>query len=300
MKRRSKLNKITLFDVVNTALVVLITLIIAYPLYFVIVASFSDQTQVSMGNTLLWIKGFNLDAYKYVLQEDRLWIGYRNSLIYTVLGTMYNIALTIPLAYVMSKQYLPFRGIISWYFFITMYFGGGMIPTYLLIKNLGLINNPLVMVVGAGVSTYNMIVARQYFGTSIHPELYEAAEIDGAGEWKTFIKIAVPLAKPIIAVLVLYYGVGHWNNYYSALLYMYKEEWHPLQYVLRVILLTSSNAALTENMTVEEAMNIMWLQEIARGMKYAVVFIASAPVLIAYPFVQKYFTKGIMIGSVKG
>lgn len=296
-----KRKKKKLFDIVNNSLVILITFIIMYPLYFCIVASFSEPKQIAMGNTLLTVKNFTLDAYKYVFQEKQLWVGYRNSIIYTVLGTLYNLVLTIPAAYVLTKKDLPFRTAISWYFFLTMYISGGMIPTYLLIKDLGLIDNPWVLIIGAGVSCYNLIIARQYFSSSIPGEIFEAAHIDGASEWSCFTKIAMPLAKPIIAVMALYYGVGHWNSYYNALLYIRKSKYYPLQLVLRNILMTNElSLANIESADAETAAYMVHRAEMAQGMKYAIIFIASAPLLIAYPFAQKYFTKGIMIGSVKG
>lgn len=300
MKKRHKLDGTTLFDVINTLLVILITAVIAYPLYFCVIASFSDPTQVATGNTLLWIKDFTLDAYKNIMKESRLWTGYRNTIIYTILGTTYNLVLTIPLAYVMTKKYMPFRNIISWFFFLTMYISGGMIPTYLLMKNLNLINNPLALIIGSGVSCYNMIVARQYFSTSISQEIYEAAYIDGASELKCFTKIALPLAKPIVAVLTLYYGVGHWNSYYNALLYIYKQKYYPLQLVLRDILISNQTITFDAAGDVDSIKQMMANAHAAEGMKYAIIFIASAPLLMIYPFLQKYFAKGVMIGSVKG
>lgn len=293
--------KIQLFDVINVSLVFLITAITIYPLYFCIIASFSDPNQVSLGNTMFWVKDFTLDSYKYVIEEKQLWVGYRNSLIYLVLGTLYNLFLTIPAAYVLTKKYLPFRNVISWYFFITMYVSGGMIPTYLLIKDLNLIDNPLVLIIGAGVNCYNLIVTRQYFANNIPQDLYDAAFIDGASEWQCFSKIGMPLAKSIIAVMTLYYGVGHWNSYYNALLYIRKNDYYPLQLVLRNILI--SNQLSLNGLDNADADTIAYLvhrAQIAQGMKYAIVFIASAPLLIAYPFLQKYFAKGVMIGSVKG
>ena len=296
-----KKKKIELFDVVNTSLVILITLIVIYPLYFSVIASFSGPKQVALGNTLLWVKDFSTEAYKYVIEEEQLWVGYRNSIIYLILGTLYNLILTIPAAYVMSKKYLPFRGALSWYFFITMYISGGMIPNYLLVKDLGLIDNPLVMIIGVGVSCYNLIVTRQYFSSSIPEDIYEACYIDGASELTCFTKIAVPLAKPIIAVMALYYGVGHWNGYYSALLYLRKAKYYPLQLVLRNILISNElSTAAIENADAETVAYLVHRAEMVQVMKYAIIFIASAPLLIAYPFVQKHFTKGIMIGSVKG
>ncbi len=293
--------KINSFDIINSILVILITLVIMYPLYFCVIASFSDPNKVALGRTYLWIKGFSLEAYSYVIKNRGLWIGYRNSIIYTILGTLYNLLLTIPMAYVLTKKYLPFRGLISWYFFITMYISGGLIPTYLNIKSLGLIDNPLVLIIGSGVSCYNLIVARQYFSSSIPQDIYEAAYIDGASEGKAFMKIAMPLAKPIIAVMALYYGTAHWNSYYNALLYIRDEKYMPLQLVLRKILLLGEMALSDIEFATEEQVEyLVHILNVSQGMKYAIVFIASAPMLIAYPFAQKYFTKGIMIGAVKG
>ena len=305
MKKQNRIVKgrdpITLFDVIVTILVILITLVTIYPLYFTIVASFSSPTEVASGNTLLWFKGFTLDHYKYVLQEKALWTGYRNTIIYTILGTLYNLVMTIPAAYVLSKRKLPFRGVISWYFFITMYIGGGIIPQYFLIKNLGLLDNPLSLIIGSGISCSNLIITRQYFQSSIPSDIYDAAYIDGASDWQAFKRIALPLAKPIIAVMALYYGVTRWNSYYGALLYIRSDEYKPLQLVLREILINNEISVL--DMTSSGAEDIAYMLEraqVAEGMKYAIVFIASLPLLIIYPFLQKYFTKGIMLGSVKG
>lgn len=300
MKITRKKHKLTLFDTVNTSLVVLITLLVAYPLYFCVIASFSDPTQVAAGQTLLWIKDFTLEAYQNVIKETKLWIGYRNTIIYTILGTLYNLILTLPAAYVLSKKYLPFRGFLSWYFFLTMYVSGGMIPSYLLMRDLHLINNPLVLIIGAGVSCYNMIVTRQYFSASIPEDIYEAAHIDGASEIKCFTRIALPLAKPITAVMTLYYGVGHWNSYYQAMIYIHKDAYKPLQLILRDILISNEMTSIDTNASVEMIEYLLKKAHIAQGMKYAIILIASLPLLILYPFLQKYFAKGVMIGSVKG
>lgn len=293
--------RVSSFDIAVTVLVLIITVIIAYPLYFCIIASFSDIHAVVRGETLLWIKDFTTEAYEYVFKEKELWIGYRNTIFYTLFGTIYNLVLTLPVSYAMTKKNMPFRNALSWYFFITMYLSGGMIPTYMLYKNLGLINNPLALVLGIGVNCYNMIVARQYFSSTIPEDLYDAAYIDGASEFKVFTQIALPLAKPIIAVLVLYYAVGHWNSYYNALLYIHDKALHPLQLVLRSILINNSMTLdLSATMDAEAVAYMLHRQDVAEAMKYAIVIIASAPLLALYPFLQKYFTKGIMIGSVKG
>lgn len=300
MSLRLKKKKTTWFDVINVSLVTLITVIVAYPLYFCVIASLSDPTEVASGNTLLWIKQFSLEAYRLILKEDQLWTGYRNTIIYTVLAVLYRLILTIPAGYALSKKNLPGRGTFSLYFFFTMYVSGGMVPEFLLMKKLGLINNPLSMVVGAGVSCYNLIITRQFFESSIPTELYEAAYIDGASEWRTFKSIALPLSKPIIAVLSLYVGVGAWNEYYKAMLYIYKKEYYPLQLVLRNIL-SANQLDLSEiGGSSSDIANAVYRAYMAQNMKYSIVIVASLPLIIAYPFLQKYFAQGAMVGSVKG
>lgn len=299
MKRHSKLNRITLYDVLIALIVVMITVLVVYPLYYTVIASFSDPNEVYAGNTFVWIKGFTVDAYRNILKEKEIWVGYRNTIFYTLTGTLYNLFLTIPAAYVMTKKDLPFRGFISWFFFLTMYVSGGMIPGYFLVKSLGLINNPLVMIVGAGVSCYNLIVTRQYFSTSIPSDLYEAAYIDGADDGRCFVRIALPLAKPIVAVMALYYGVGRWNDYYTGLLYIYKSKYFSLQQVLNKILNSNLELKIDDGMDSDMIAYALRQYHAAQGMKYSIIFIGCLPLLIAYPFLQKYFAKGIMIGSVK-
>lgn len=302
MVKEGRLKKFTFFDIAVTFLVILITFIVAYPLYFCITASFSNPTEVALGNTLLWVKQFTLDAYKLLLKEEQLWIGYRNTIFYTLLGTLYNLILTIPAAYVMSKKYIPFHGIISWFFFLTMYVSGGMIPTFILMKNLGLIDSPLALIIGSGVSCYNLIVTRQYFSSAIPGEIYEAARIDGAGEGSCFTSVALPLSKPIIAVMTLYYGVAHWNSWFNALIYIRTKTLYPLQLVLRNILI-SNNLALsniTGAASAEDMAYAVYLSQLAQSMKYSIIIVSSLPLIIAYPFLQKYFAKGVMIGAVKG
>ena len=292
------------FNIINIASTLIITVIVVYPLYFVIIASFSDPYAVANGGITLLPKGFTLDAYKNVFSNSDIWIGYRNTIIYTIAGTLYNLILTIPAAYVLSKKYLPMRGVISWFFFITMYFSGGLIPTYMLYNKLNLVDTPYALILGVGVSCWNLIVTRQFFTMSIPDEIYQSARIDGASEIKIFIRIAVPLSIPILAVMALFYGVGHWNSYYNALIYLTDKKYFPLQLVLRNILvlnqtnitnLMESNESSTE--ALKDAARIAYM---INSMKYALIFIASAPLLAAYPFVQKHFVKGMMIGSVKG
>lgn len=291
------------FDILNVGLTLLITLIIIYPLYFIIIASFSDPFSVYYGKVVLWPYGFNLDAYTNVLRYNEVWLGYRNTIFYTLFGTLYNIILTIPAAYVLSKDKLPMKMPITWFFFITMYFGGGMMPTYLLYKNLGLLNSPFALILGAGVSCYNLIVCRTYFSSSLPKELSEAATIDGASEFGFFFKIALPLSTPIIAVMTLFYGVGHWNSYFNAMIYITKKPLYPLQLVLRNILIMNQSAATSADLVFTDAELIAEAARqayIANSMKYALIMIATLPLMIAYPFVQKHFVTGVMIGSVKG
>ncbi len=295
--------KTSAFDIVVNAILIFITLLCLYPLYYTVIASVSDFTAVATGKVGLWPINFQLKAYKAVFENQQIWLGYRNTIIYTVLGTAFNLCLTIPTAYVMSKKQMFGHSIITWYFLITMYFGGGMIPTYLLYKDLGLLNNPLVMIVTGGLSIYNMIVARTYFSSSIPADLYEAGRIDGCSEFGLFFKIALPLSMPITAVMMLYYAVGHWNSYFNAMMYLTKVDYQPLSLVLRRILIMNQ-AAVDEAglMTLDPAL----LQDAAERanlaivMKYALVLIASAPMLAVYPFIQKYFVKGVMIGALKG
>lgn len=292
-----------IFDAINYLLLFLLMLVFIYPLYFIIIASVSEPYAVATGNVFFIPEGFSLDAYKNVFQNEQIWTGYKNTIFYTVLGTLYNLVLMVPAAYTLSKKDLPGRKIIMTFFFITMYFGGGMIPSFLLRKSMGLINTPWVMIINSGVSCWNLIVTRQFFENSIPSDIYEAAEIDGASELKMFFRIALPLSGSILAVMTLFHAVGHWNSYYSALLYLNKQKYHPLQLVLRNILISNQNALATIDTLSEDADALAVAAQrayIAEAMKYAVIFIASAPLLIAYPFVQKYFVKGVMTGSIKG
>jgi putative aldouronate transport system permease protein len=292
------------FDWINAALLLLILLVLIYPLYFTVIASVSEPYDVVKGNVVFSPKGFTLEAYRNVFKESRIWTGYRNTIAYTLLGTLFNLGLTMPAAYVLSKRDLPGRSGLTAYFLITMYFSGGLIPTYLLVKSLNLINRPFTLIVLGGISVYNMIISRVYFQTAIPGELYESATMDGAGDFRCFFGIALPLSKPILAVIALYYGVGHWNAYFNALLYVSKSAYQPLQLVLRSILLLNEMALaeLDPNLVLDADMVVALTRRayLAEAMKYALIFIASAPLLMVYPFVQRHFVKGVMIGSLKG
>ena len=297
--RRTKQDVV--FDTVNIAFTLIITFIMTYPLWYIVIMSFSSATAAASGKVYFWPIDATLEAYQNVIKEDRIWRGYANTILYTIGSTCYNLVLMIPAAYVLSKKYLRFRGVISWYFFITMYFGGGLIPSYLLNKALGLVNSPLIMVLGTGIACSNLIVTRTFFQTSIPGELYESAYIDGASEFRCFVRITLPLSGAILAVMSLYNIVGVWGNFYTALIYLTNQNYWPLQMVLRQILILNETAVLNlGEMNEEEKALALHQAELVYTMKYAIIFIASAPLLCIYPFVQKYFVKGVMIGSVKG
>lgn len=298
-----KLKSDKTFTVVNYTLLAILTLIILYPLYFTVIASISEPYEVVSGNVVLWPKGFTLESYAQIFHNEEIWTGFRNSTLYTVFGTMMSLILTIPAAYALSKKNLWGRGIITTYFVIIMYFSGGLPPTYLVVRDLGLLNQPYTLVIIGSFSVYNMVVARTYYQSSIPESLYEAAEIDGCSGFGQFFRIAIPLSKPIIAVIALYYAVGRWNDFYNSLVYITNSDYYSLQQILRNILLESQNALSAINgdtMSSEEMAYFMRRAYLAEAMKYAIIFVSSLPMLLIYPLVQKHFVKGVMVGSVKG
>lgn len=291
------------FDTVNVIIMVFILLITLYPLYFILIASISDVYEVAKGHVFAWPLGFSLDAYTNVFKENRIWTGYRATIFYTVVGTLFSLFLTIPTAYALSKRTLPGRSVLSIYLLIPMYFNGGLIPTYLVMKDVGMINQWYSLIFIGASSVYNTIVTRVYFQSNVPEELYESARIDGASELRTFFHIALPLVSPIIAVMTLFFAVARWNEYFNALVYVTRNDYLPLQMVLRSILLQSQTALErvdTSSMDAEAIKNAARLSYMAEAMKYALIVVASAPLLVAYPFVQKHFVKGMMIGAVKG
>ena len=289
-----------IFQTVVYAVLTLVTLITLYPLLFTVSASVSDPYMVATGQIYLFPSGLTLDAYRNILKESQVWIGYKNTILYTFFGTLLHLVCTIPCAYALSKNDLPGRKMFNIYFMFTMYFSGGMIPGYLLVKSLGLIDTPFILILLGAVSVYNVIVARSFFAASIPEALYESCRIDGGSESRAFFSIALPLAKPIIAVIALYAAVGHWNGYFNALIYTSKPSLQPLQLVLRNVLILNQSFSVADATDAEELAYLARRAYIVQTMKYALVLVASAPVLCAYPFVQKYFVKGVMIGSVKG
>lgn len=288
-----------IFDTVIFILLTLILFVVAYPLYWVIISSFSDPTAVSAGKVLLRPIGFTLKGYAEVFKNSQVMRGFFNSIVITFVGVCVNLAVTLPTAYALSRDNFSGKKPITIFYMITMFFGGGMIPTYLVVKNMQLLNTIWALVLPGCLSVYNMIVARTFFKSNISEELYEAGEIDGCTQSRFFFQIALPLSKAIIAIMVLYYGVGHWNSYFSALLYISDQDKYPLQLVLRNILITNQTA-LSQTATTAAARAALQEQQLIDVMKYSLIIISSVPVLIMYPLVQKHFVKGVMIGSVKG
>ena len=291
------------FDIINYGLLTVMLFIFIYPVYYVLIASVSEPTEVFGGTVTFWPKGFTLEGYKYIFETKKIWVGYRNSIIYTFFGVILSLVITYPAAYAMSKQRLVGKGFIAILFVITMYFSGGLLPTYIMVKSIGLVNKPITLIIMGCFSVHNMIVARTYFENSIDNTLYEAAEVDGCSQFSQFFRIALPLAKPSIAVITLYYAVSEWNGFMTGLIYINKSAYFPLQLVLRSILVQNTSALAgvsKEYMTAEMLKDAAEKAKVAAAMKYGVIIIASLPMLILYPFIQKHFVKGIMIGSLKG
>lgn len=288
------------FDVIVFIVLTGIVVITAYPLYWVIISSISDPSAVSGGQVLWRPVGFTFRGYAEVFKESQVIRGFLNSLLYTFCGVVTNLCVTLPTAYALSRDKFSGKKLITVFYVITMFFGGGLIPTYLVVKSLGMLNTMWALILPGCLSVYNMIVARTFFKTNISEQLYEAAAIDGCTQGYFFFKIALPLSKAIIAILILYYGVGHWNSYFSGLIYISDQNKYPLQLVLRNILVTNQTA-LAQTGTTEAAREALRAKkELIELMKYSLIIISSIPVMIAYPFVQKHFVKGVMVGSIKG
>ena len=300
---KTKINN-GIFNTVIYILLLLLAVIMLYPLIFVLSASFSDPKAVAGGEMLLLPIKPSLEGYRYLMQYKEIWVGYGNTILYMIAGTLLNLAATLPCAYAMSRKDLKGRKYLMIYFMITMYFSGGMIPGYLNIKSLGLLDTRGVILINGLVSTFNLIVARTYFMTSIPWEIQEAAVIDGCNDFQIFGKIIFPLSKAITVVMTLYYGVGRWNSYFVEMIYLKDRNKFPLQLFLREILTKSTFAktAMADGMSfsAEQMMALIKQADTANMIKYGVIVLSALPMLIIYPFLQKYFEQGVMIGSVKG
>ena len=276
-----------------------VLLLTLYPLVYVLSASFSDPVSVTRGELLLLPIKPTLEGYATILDYSPIWVGYRNTIFYTIVGTGVNLLCTIPCAYALSRKDLYGRNVLMFLFTFTMFFSGGLIPTYLMMKKLGMINTIWAMLVPGAVSAYNLIIARTYYANSIPKELGEAAMIDGCSNAKMFLRIMLPMSMPMVAVIMLYYAVGHWNSYFNALIYLSRAELYPLQLYLRNILLQDMMLDMLSGDS--EAMEAMIRRlQLKERMQYGIVVVSSLPILIIYPFLQKYFAKGVMMGAIKG
>ena len=283
------------FDAILYCICTVLLLIILYPLWFIVIASFSDPSAVAGGHVWVWPVGFTLDGYDELLKQPKVWLGYRNTIAYTVAGTFIGLAVNIPAAYALSRKDLWGRkGLMGLYVF-TMFFSGGLIPIFLTVQQAGLYNTFWVLVLPFSVSAYNIIVARTFFETSLPPDLWDAAQIDGCGNLRFFFTMALPLSKAVISVIALWTAVGQWNSYFNALIYIRDENLYPLQLIMRNILITNQNFAALG--TGEAAMIAMRRANLVR---YSMIIIATVPIMCVYPFIQKYFDQGVMIGAVKG
>lgn len=283
------------FDIAMYTIAVLLIIICLYPMYFILIASISSPSDVSAGNIVFYPKGITFKGYAKLFEYKELWVGYRNTVLYAVVGSVINLAVNISAAYALSRKDLVGRKLITVFFLIPMFFTGGLIPTYMNIQAYNLHDTFWVMVLPFSVITYYIIVARTFFKNSLPDDMLEAAQIDGCGNLRFFFQIALPLSKAVIAVIFLWSAVGHWNSYFNALIYLRNPDLQPLQIILRNILINNQTiSAMTTGSAATEA------KQFADLIKYAVIVISSAPIMCLYPFVQKYFNQGIMVGSLKG
>ncbi|WP_168120114.1 carbohydrate ABC transporter permease [Paenibacillus sp. HB172176] len=288
------------FAFFNHVFIGLLLIVILYPLIYIISASISDPVMVNSGKMWLLPKKMTMEGYMRVFENREIWSGYLNTVMYTVLGTLLNLLITLPCAYALSRRGVAGRNAVMALLVFTMFFSGGLIPTFLLVKSLGLLDSIWAMLLPNAAAVWNIIVTRTYFQISIPNEMLEAGEIDGGSPFRLFLSIVLPVSKPIIAVMALFYGVGHWNQYFNAMLYLSNRDLFPLQLILREIL-------ILEEMSVSMLMNgsgdLEAMAEQARVadiVKYAVMIVSMLPLLVAYPFLQRYFVKGFLIGSLKG
>ena len=295
---RTRQDKI--FDAVNVTLLGMLLLVTAYPVYFVVIASISKPNLVSVGKVVLWPQGINFEAYKYIFSDRRIMTGYRNSLFYAAGLTVFSLILTLPAAYAVSRKDMKGRNVMMLLMVFTMYFSGGMIPYYVLIRKLGLIDNVLVLMIPGAVSVFNIIIARTFFIQNVPDEVLESAKMDGCSNTRFFIQIVLPISQAIIAIIVLFNVVGSWNSFFDALLFINDNKKQPLQMVLRRIVLLGGNLAGGDDlswMSPDELARRTYLRDL---LQYGIIVAAIAPLLIIYPFIQKHFVRGIMVGSIKG
>ncbi len=295
MKIKNPMEDRILYFVVYTV-IILFLLVILYPIIFIISASFSEGSEVQLGRVYLWPVKPTLEGYRAVFSHRNIMTGYRNTILYTLGGTLINVVVTVLCAYPLSRRDMPIRGFFVFLFVFTMFFGGGLIPTYLLVNSLGMVNTFWALLIPGAMSVYNMIITRTFFQNGVPHELLEASQIDGCSDARYFFSILLPLSQAVISVISLYYAVAHWNSYFSALIYIRDKQLQPLQLILRSILL-STRVSLNEFEDPDLLEGKIGLEFLV---KFALIVVSSAPIMCLYPFVQKFFAKGVMLGSVKG
>ena len=287
------------FERINIAFVLLLTLIIIYPLIFVISASISDPHAVNTGKMWLWPVDITFDGFKRVFQNEAIWVGYKNTIIYTLIGTSIHLFLLLPCAYALSRKELMAKKVFLWIVLFTMLFNGGLIPTYLVVQKLGMVNTMWAIVIPGVLGAWSLLVARSFFQQTIPDQLVEASKIDGASDLYLFFKVVIPLSLPIIAVMALFHAVALWNQYFNALIYLTDEDLFPLQLILRQILIINEVSADSAASAAGAAQSFADQVKTASLVKYAVIIVSALPLLIVYPFLQRFFVKGVLIGSVK-
>ena len=297
MKRESFNDKI--FIVLNYIVLTIVTLTTLYPLLFVLIASISDPLLVNSGQVWFWPKGITFEGYYRVFQSGNIILGYKNTMMYTFLGTLISLFITFTCSYPLSVKELPYKKTLFMIFAFTMFFSGGIIPTFLLVKNINIYNTIWAMILPGSVSVMNIIISRTYIESSIPTTVTEAAVIDGCNEYSVFFKMILPLSKPILTVLALFYGIQYWNAFFNALIYLSNEKLFPLQVFLREILIqTQLDSQMIMSGSNLEAFDQQ--SKIAESVKFGVIVVSTLPLLIVFPFLQKFFEKGVMLGAVKG
>ncbi|QNK57902.1 carbohydrate ABC transporter permease [Paenibacillus sp. PAMC21692] len=287
-----------LFNIIVTAIALVALLVTFYPLYFITIASISSPEDILSAKVIFKPSGVDFSAYQFIFEDERIWKGYANTILYTVCGTLFGVGVTTLAGYALSRQDLAGRGWLMKVMVFTMFFNGGLIPTYMVVKELNLLNTPFVLMILGSVWVYNIIISKTFFEQTIPKELLEAAFIDGCGNFRFFMSVVLPVSKSVIAVIALFYAVGHWNSYFNALIYVTERKLYPLQLILRDILVQGQTLPAPSDASELEA--LAEKQRIAEVIKYGVVIVSSLPLLVIYPFLQRFFVKGVMIGSVKG
>lgn len=296
-KWRNQCRADRMFDILNGILMVFIFVVCFYPLYYIVVVSFSKQVVGSY----LFPNGFTLAGYESIFQNKDVWSGYANTIFYTVAGVVASLAVTLPCAYALSRKDCVGRGLVMGFIMVTMYISGGLVPSYINISNLGLINSRWAIILSSLTTAYNLILARSFFNSTIPDDLFEAARVDGCGNGRFFLQIVMPLSKPITAVMALYFGVARWNSYFTEMIYLRDSEKYPLSLILRRLLWSiEALEQMIEDGLIENVSQVMKEVELAGIMQYCLIVVSTIPMMIIYPFMQKYFAKGVMIGAVKG